>query len=57
MGLDRRRLMRLAGLGLTVGVWDLVRYTIPIFAASIILAIIQFSWLDRVLGRMAEVKR
>ncbi|HKQ77163.1 MAG TPA: DUF969 family protein [Blastocatellia bacterium] len=45
------------GLGLTVDVWDLVRYTIPIFTASIILAIIQFSWLDRRLGRMAEVKR
>jgi len=45
------------GLGLTVGVWDLVRYTIPIVVASIILAIIQFSWLDRSLGRMAEVKR
>jgi uncharacterized membrane protein len=42
---------------LTVGVWDLVRYTIPIVVASIILAIIQFSWLDRSLGRMAEVKR
>jgi uncharacterized membrane protein len=45
------------GLGLTVGVWDLVRYTIPIFAASIILAIIQFSWLDRALGRIGEAKR
>ncbi len=45
------------GLGLTVGVWDLVRYTIPIVIASIILAIIQFTWLDRSLGRMAEVKR
>jgi hypothetical protein len=45
------------GLGLTVGVWDLVRYTIPIFVASIILAIIQFSWLDRALGRMSEAKR
>jgi uncharacterized membrane protein len=45
------------GLGLTVGVWDLVRYTIPIVAASIILAVIQFSWLDRSLARMAEVKK
>jgi len=45
------------GLGLTVGVWDLVRYTIPIVAASIILAIIQFSWLDRSLARTAEVKK
>ena len=45
------------GLGFTVGVWDLVKYTIPIVTASIILAIIQFTWLDRSLGRMAEVKR
>ena len=45
------------GLGVTVGVWDLVKYTIPIVGASIILAIIQFSWLDRSLGKMAEVKR
>jgi uncharacterized membrane protein len=45
------------GLGLVVGVWDLVRYTIPIVIASIILAIIQFSWLDRALGKMAEAKR
>jgi uncharacterized membrane protein len=45
------------GLGMTVGVWDLVRYTIPIVIASIILAIIQFNWLDRALGRMAEAKR
>src|SRR5262249_32498339 len=45
------------GLGLTIGLWDLVRYTIPIVAASIILAIIQFSWLDRSLARTAEVKK
>jgi uncharacterized membrane protein len=45
------------GLGLTVGVWDLVRYTIPIVVASIILAIIQFRWLDSALGKMAEAKR
>jgi uncharacterized membrane protein len=45
------------GLGLTVGLWDLVRYTIPIVAASIILAVIQFTWLDRALGKMAEAKR
>lgn len=45
------------GLGFTVGVWDLVRYTLPVVAASIILAIIQFSWFDRSLGKAAEVKR
>jgi uncharacterized membrane protein len=44
-------------LGITVGVGDLVIYTFPIVVASIILAIIQFLWLDRTLGRMAEVKR
>src|SRR5262245_47105284 len=45
------------GLGFTVGVWDLVKYTTPIVAASIILAIIQFRELDRALGKMAEAKR
>jgi uncharacterized membrane protein len=45
------------GLGLTVGVWDLVIYTIPIVVASIILAVVQFTWLDRALGKMAEAKR
>jgi uncharacterized membrane protein len=45
------------GLGLTVSVWDLVRYTIPIVVASIILAVIQFIRLDRALGKMAEAKR
>ena len=45
------------GLGLTVGVRDLVKYTVPIFVASIILAIIQFRWLDRALNKMAEAKR
>ncbi|MGH9936546.1 MAG: 5-oxoproline transporter, DUF969 family subunit, partial [Blastocatellia bacterium] len=45
------------GLGFTVGVWDLVKFTIPVVAASIILAIIQFSWLDRSLGKAVEVKQ
>lgn len=45
------------GLGLTVGVWDLVKYTIPIVVASIILAGVQFTWLDRALAKMAEAKR
>ncbi len=45
------------GLGFTVGVWDLVWYTVPVVAASIILAIIQFSWLDRSLGKAVEVKQ
>lgn len=45
------------GLGFTVGVWDLVKYTVPVVAASIILAIVQFSWFDRSLGKAAEVKR
>src|SRR5262249_21685549 len=44
-------------LGLTVSVVDLVKSTLPIFAASVILAIIQFRWLDRALGKMAEAKR
>ncbi len=45
------------GLGFTVGVWDLVWYTVPVVAASIILAIIQFSWLDRSLSKAVEVKQ
>jgi uncharacterized membrane protein len=45
------------GQGLAVGVWDLVRYTIPIVVASIILAVVQFLWLDRALTKMAEAKR
>ena len=45
------------GLGLTVSVGDLVWYTIPVVAASIVLAIIQFRRLDRALGKMAEAKR
>jgi hypothetical protein len=44
-------------LGFAVGVWDLVRHTIPIVAVSIILAIIQFSWLDRSLGKSEEVSQ
>lgn len=35
------------GLGFAVGVWDLVWYTVPVVAASILLAIVQFSLLDR----------
>jgi uncharacterized membrane protein len=45
------------GLGFTVGVWDLVKFTVPVVVASIILAIIQFLWLDRSLGRAVEVKQ
>src|SRR5215471_12968300 len=45
------------GLGLTVGLWDLVRYTIPIVIASVVLGATQFLWLDRALGKTAEVKR
>ena len=45
------------GLGLTVSLGDLVWYTFPVVVASIILAVIQFRWLDRALGKMAEAKR
>lgn len=45
------------GIGLTVSVWDLVKYSIPIVVASIVFAAIQFLWLDRALGKMAEAKR
>ncbi|MGH9800662.1 MAG: 5-oxoproline transporter, DUF969 family subunit, partial [Blastocatellia bacterium] len=35
------------GLGFAVGVWDLVRYTIPVVVASILLGAVQFRMLDR----------
>jgi uncharacterized membrane protein len=35
------------GLGYSLGVWDLVKYTIPVVAASIALGIIQFSLFDK----------
>ena len=34
-------------LGFTVGVWSLVKYTLPVVAASIALSAAQFLWLDR----------
>jgi uncharacterized membrane protein len=45
------------GLGFTVGVWDLVKYTVPVVAASILVAAVQFSRLDRSLNKAAEEKR
>ena len=35
------------GLGFAVGVWDLVRYTIPVVVASVLFAAVQFWLLDR----------
>jgi uncharacterized membrane protein len=35
------------GLGYTVGLWDLVKYTVPVVAVSLILGFIQFALLDR----------
>ncbi|HQR32979.1 MAG TPA: DUF969 family protein [Blastocatellia bacterium] len=35
------------GLGYAIGVWDLVRYTIPVVVASILLGAMQFWLLDR----------
>jgi uncharacterized membrane protein len=45
------------GIGVTVSVGDLVWYSIPVVAGSIVLGVIQFFWLDRVLRRRAEAKR
>lgn len=45
------------GIGVTVSVGDLVWYSIPVVAGSIVIAVIQFLWLDRTLRRMAEAKR
>lgn len=44
------------GLGFTIGLWDLVRYTIPIVVASIVFAIVQFTWLDRRLAQQRNLK-
>jgi len=45
------------GLGFTVGVWSLVKYTIPVVVASIVFGIVQFHWLDRRLIKYAEALR
>lgn len=39
------------GLGQPVGVWDLVRHSVPVVGVSVLLAAIQFQWLDRWLRR------
>jgi uncharacterized membrane protein len=39
------------GLGFQLSVWDLVRHTLPVVVASVLLAAIQFWWLDRQLRR------
>ena len=44
------------GLGFTIGLWDLVRYTIPVVVASIVFAVVQFNWLDRQLEREMALK-
>lgn len=41
------------GLGFAVGVWDLVKFTIPVVVASILFASVQFWLLDRWLNREA----
>ncbi len=44
----------MAGLGLPVSVWSLVKYTLPVVAASLLLSAAQFLWLDRRLRPGAE---
>ena len=39
------------GLGYEVSLWDLVKYTVPVVAASLILGFVQFTLLDRTLRR------
>jgi uncharacterized membrane protein len=39
------------GLGYDVSLWDLVKYTVPVVAASLILGFIQFALLDRGIHR------
>ena len=45
----------LKGLGFDVSLWDLVKYTVPVVAASLVLGFIQFALLDRSIRR--DVKR
>lgn len=44
------------GLGFTIGLWDLVLYTIPVVVASIVIAVVQFTWLDSWLSREMNLK-
>lgn len=44
------------GLGIAVGVWDLVYFTLPVVAASILFGVIQFRLLDRDLGRPGGIR-
>lgn len=39
------------GLGYSVSLWDLVKYTVPVVAASLLLGFIQFAMLDRGIRR------
>jgi len=41
------------GLGVPVAIWDLVRATLPVVVVSVVLAALQFWWLDRWLRRRA----
>jgi uncharacterized membrane protein len=45
------------GIGQAVSVGQLVIYSIPVVAGSIILGVIQFLWLDRALNKMVGAKR
>lgn len=47
----------MSGLGFPVGVWSLVKYTIPVVIASLLLSAAQFLWLDRRLRANAEGAR
>jgi uncharacterized membrane protein len=42
------------GLGYEVSLWRLVAWTVPIVAASVLLAMVQFAWLDRRLKTGAQ---
>lgn len=44
------------GLGQPVGVWDLVRHALPVVAVTILLAAVQFRWLDGSLRRQGDGK-
>jgi len=42
------------GLGYWVSLWDLVKYTVPVVAVSLVLGFIQFALLDRAIRRGAK---
>jgi uncharacterized membrane protein len=45
------------GLGFSISTWSLVKYTVPVVIASVVLGFVQFSLFDRFLSRTTETRR